>query len=489
MDELTLKERLKTTIELGESHFREFKSAFEGSPNGKKPREVSSVAKDIAEALVGFTNADGGELIVGVEDDRQVTGHKYSPDRVEKLLRVPLTGVHADTPLASPVATTLEIEGKNVLYFSIEKSTRTIHQTADGRCLQRNDRETRPVSASRLQFERQEQVSRECDRQYVDNANVTDLDLALVQNVSNVTTHMSPEKCLQYLGLADYAMGILRLRRASLLLFAKDVAKWHPRCQVRVVRVRGTELRTGRDMNISLDGADTCNILELLSRSWDRLRPHLVETKLSPDSALFREQVMYPEDACREALINAITHRDYSLEGQGIEIFVYDDRMEVQSPGSLLSTVDLNELKKLTGVHESRNALLARVLREVGYVREMGEGIRRIFRLFNDADFVPPDIQSTPSKFMITLHYKSVFSAEDQHWLAGFRRLKLTREEMLVALLGKDGQVIAPQQIYDLLGLVDWDIYGDYVGKCRSALTQGAASAGGWGTYERSGRG
>jgi len=219
---------------------------------------------------------------------------------------------------------------------------------------------------------------------------------------------------------------------------------------------------TGRDLNIASDEVDTGNILQLLSTAWDRLRPHLVETKLSPD-ALFREQVMYPEDACREALINAITHRDYSIEGQNIEILIYDDRMEVHSPGSLLSTIDLTELKKLSGIHESRNALIARVLREVGYVREMGEGMRRIFRLFSDADLVPPQLSASLSQFTIILHYKSVFSAEDQHWLAGFKRLKLTREEMLVALKGKDGQLIAPQQIYDLLNLVDWDIYRELI--------------------------
>src|SRR5207247_477931 len=120
-------------------------------------------------------------------------------------------------------------------------------------------------------------------------------------------------------------------------------------------------------------------------------RPHLVETKLSPE-ALFKQQVMYPEDACREALVNAITHRDYSLEGQNIEILIFDDRMEVYSPGSLLSTVTVESLRKLAGVHESRNALIARVLREIGYVREMGEGMRRIFRLFNDADLVAPEL-------------------------------------------------------------------------------------------------
>jgi ATP-dependent DNA helicase RecG len=462
MDTLALIDRIRKTIELGESQFREFESALEGPPDAKKARDCKKIAKDISETLVGFANADGGELLVGVEDNGQVSGIRAAPDQLAYLLAAPVSGVHSDTPLATPVAVQLELEGKNILYFAVDKSTTGIHQTADGRCLQRNDRETRPVSVSRLQFERQEQMSREYDRQYIEHATVADLDTSLIQNVSRATSHMSPERCLQYLGLADYGIGILRLRRAALLLFAKDISRWHPRCQVRVVRIRGNSVKTGRELNLASDEVETGNILQLLSRAWDRLRPHLVETKLSPDS-LFREQVMYPEDACRETLINAITHRDYSIEGQNIEIFIFDDRMEVHSPGALLSTVNLADLKRLSGVHESRNALIARVLREVGYVREMGEGMRRIFRLFSDADLVPPDVISIGNRFSFVLHYRSVFTSEDQHWLAGFKRLSLTREEMLVALMGKDGQLIAPQQIYDRLGLVDWDIYRELI--------------------------
>jgi ATP-dependent DNA helicase RecG len=458
MDILVLKERIEKTIELGESQFREFKSALQGPPGSKSPREVSSVSKDIAEALVAFANADGGELLVGVEDDGSITGIPYDQSKIEILLRAPTTGVFSETPLPSPTATKISISGSTVLYFSVDKSTRAIHQTSDGRCLQRRDLESVPVAATRLQFERQEQISREYDRQFVDGAAVTDLDLDVVKAVSDETARMSPEKCLQYLGLAEYGIGMLRLRRGALLLFAKNIEHWHPRCQVRILRIRGNELRTGRDYNVLSDEPVSGNILQLMTRAWDQLRPHLVATKLT-EAALFREQVMYPEEACREALINAITHRDYSVEGKNIEIHIFDDRMEVISPGSLLSTITVDDLRRQSGAHESRNAHIARVLREIGYVREMGEGMRRIFRLMKDADLVPPDIRSHQGQFAVTLFHRSVFSIADQAWLSGYRPLRLSREEMLVAMLGKNGDFISPRQIYDLLNLHDWDIY------------------------------
>lgn len=457
LDVLLLTERVQRSIEAGESHFREFKSGWEGPPNERKPREARLIAKDIAETLVGFANADGGELFVGVEDDGTITGLQFRDETISQLLDAPRNNVHADTPLDNPVARRVKIDNKDILYFSIEKSTRRIHQTSDGRCLQRRDRETIPVSTEKLQFERQEQLSREYDRAFVDDATLLDLDLDLIREKSELIARgMSAEKCLQYFGLADYGMGTLRLRRAALLLFAKDVTKWHPRCQVRVVRVRGLELKTGVDYNAGSDELAVGNILSLLPSAWEKLRPHLVETKLD---MTFKEQVMYPEGATMEALINAIAHRDYSIEGRGIEIFIYDDRMEVRSPGGLLSTVRLEDLKKLQGLHQSRNALTARVLREVGYMREMGEGMRRIYHLMRSQDLVPPELKSDPNNFSITLRHKSVFSETDQRWLNGYKDLRLTREEKLIILMGKDGNLISPQMIYDTLHLVDWDVY------------------------------
>jgi ATP-dependent DNA helicase RecG len=79
------------------------------------------------------------------------------------------------------------------------------------------------------------------------------------------------------------------------------------------------------------------------------------------------------------------------------------------------------------------------------------------------ADLVPPELHSEPGRFVITLRYKSVFSEADQRWLDGFKPLKLTHDEMLIALLGKDGRPLSPQQIYDSLKLVDWDVYREII--------------------------
>ncbi|MFQ5435682.1 MAG: helix-turn-helix domain-containing protein, partial [Anaerolineae bacterium] len=74
MSAIAIIERAKTAIDLGESHFREFKSGLEGMPGEKVKRSTKSIATNIAQTLVAFANADGGELLVGVEDSGEITG-------------------------------------------------------------------------------------------------------------------------------------------------------------------------------------------------------------------------------------------------------------------------------------------------------------------------------------------------------------------------------------------------------------------------------
>jgi len=459
MDILHLPERVKSIIDLGESHFREFKSCYEGPSTHKTQRNPRVVAVDIGETLVGFANADGGDLLIGVEDDGKITGINYCEETTEKLINAYKSNTHKDTPLLNVLARKIEIEGKIILLFSVDKSTKYIHLTSDGRCLQRTDKETLPVSVEQLKFERQEQISREYDRTFVDGAQLNDLNSEILAKVGQIISPgLSAEKNLQILGLAEYSKGLIQLRKSALLLFGLDITRWHPRSEVRVIRVKGNELKSGHDYNVVSDEIARGNIIELLSIAWEKLRPHLVETKFSPN-ALFKQRIMYPEDACREALTNAIAHRDYSIEGRSIEIKIFDDRMEIDSPGGLLSNISITDLIKLTGAHQSRNTQISRVLKEIGYMREMGEGMKRIFSLMKQNDLIPPVLSSNHNTFSITLHSKSVFSEDDQRYVQAYDFLNLTREEILIVLLGKNGDLLSPQLIYNHLELVDWDDY------------------------------
>lgn len=460
MSGIAIIERAKTAIELGESHFREFKSGLEGRPGQKTKRAWKDIATNIAQTLVAFANADGGELLIGVEDNGDITGlNSFSEDELQHLEESPVDRIHKDTPLPTVRKYRLDMNGIVVLYFSVPKSTKFVHVTSDGRCLQRSDLESVPVSAEAIQFDRKEEYSREYDRQFVDGVSADALDLDLVKAVSNqIVKGMSHEKCLQYLELAEYGLSQLRLRKAALLLFAKEPTKWHPRIQIRIIKVDGNELKTGEEYNVILDELVTGNILTLVDKSWEALRPHLTQTRFD-SSGRFTQKSIYPELACKEALLNSIAHRDYSDEGRGIEVYIFKDHLEIKNPGRLLSSISIEDIANQTGAHQSRNTYVARVLRELGYMRELGEGMRRIYDLMNKNELAPPKLTNASDGFSIVLTHKPLYSEKDLLWLEQFADFNLDREQKSIVLLGQNERVFSAQDIWDAVGIVDTEHY------------------------------
>ncbi|NLZ53866.1 MAG: hypothetical protein GX892_12130 [Thermoanaerobacteraceae bacterium] len=455
---LRMRERVEMALEIGESHFREFKSSFEGPPGNKKMRDIKELCSDIARTLVAFANADGGELYVGIEDDSTITGVAYTDDQIKYIIESPELYVHKSTPLPSLKKKVVNIDDKKVLYFSVTKGINHVYITSDGKCLQRKDLESVPIPPEEIELSRQEQVSREYDRQFVDSASLSDLDIDLINSFSRELYRISAEKFLQYLELGEFVGERIRLKRAALLLFSNNPNRWHPRLQVRVIKVNGTELLSGEDYNVVIDDEVSDCIVKLIEKGWELIRPHLVETKFSTD-ALFRTQVMYPELACKEALINAIAHRDYSVEGRGVEVYIFTDRIEFVSPGELLSSIKIDDIIKQKGVHQSRNTLIARTLREIGYMRELGEGFKRIFKLLDDNELMPPELISTNNFFKVVMHQKTVYTKEEKLWLENFSHIPLTRDEKTVVRMGCYGKLLSPQAIWDTVGIVDTDYY------------------------------
>jgi ATP-dependent DNA helicase RecG len=102
---------------------------------------------------------------------------------------------------------------------------------------------------------------------------------------------------------------------------------------------------------------------------------------------------------------------------------------------------------------------VAKVLRETGYMRELGEGVRRMFELMKQNELTAPEIESTSGMFMITLRHEAVYSHQEKAWLEQFSRLQLDREQKAVVVLGRTGALIAPQDIRERLGIVDTEDY------------------------------
>lgn len=456
---LPLIQRVRNSISLGESHFREFKTALEGRPGSKRPRKVRDICREIGEALVAFTNADGGELLIGVEDDGTVTGLQHSEQDIVEMQNAISTHILNPRDFPLQMSQVVTLDGNSVLFFSVAKSTQRVYQLCDGRCMRRQDKSSVPALFEDIQFERREAFSREYDRAYVDGATVSDLDLSLVQQMADsLFTGMSPEQYLQQMSLAEYGMGGLRIKRAAILLFAKDITKWFPFSQIRILRVNGDQIQPGDKYNVVSDDYITGNIFYLLSAGWERLRPFLSQKTALSDEAKFEQTFAYPENACREALVNAIAHRDYSISNPVI-IYIYDNKLTFESPGELLSTINIENLRKAIGVHESRNSNIARVLRENKLMRELGEGMRRIFDLMRSQELAPPQINSDQGHFTISMTHQSIYTEREQMWLSLFSSYDLDQYQKRIVIAGIDGRKLSQTMIYAALGTHDRNLY------------------------------
>ena len=212
---------------------------------------------------------------------------------------------------------------------------------------------------------------------------------------------LSDEEYLLRRKLADRRGREIVLRKAAELLFAR-LGPDHPNAGVRLFRVIGTERRTGPEHNVEERPRMEGNLPAVIEEA-----SGVISSLLRRPSRLvgnqFREVPEYPDFAWREALLNAIAHRDYGVEGAGTEVWLFEDRMEVVSPGALAGNLTTDELLTLRRVHRSRNPRIVRVLVDLGFARDQGEGIPRMFTEMKDAFLPQPSIEATNRSVTVAL--------------------------------------------------------------------------------------
>ena len=150
---------------------------------------------------------------------------------------------------------------------------------------------------------------------------------------------------------------------------------------------------------------------------WEEMRTGAVVT-----GNVRQEQTEYPPFAVREALVNAICHRDYRLRGRPIEVRMFDDRLEVISPGGLPGYITVDNMVE---EHFSRNPRIVAGLFQWGYIEELGLGIDRMMKDMLRAGHRAPVFRATPYSFTVTLHnVRELRMAQDWGWSMNERQLR-----------------------------------------------------------------
>lgn len=328
--------------------------------------------KELAKDLVCFANSDGGQVIVGVDDGRRVVG---VPDSDELMLKVDDVAFNRCSPPVTVIPEVVELDGNSVVVLNIPKGDQRPYRTSDGRYYVRSGARCR--SASREELLRLFQASRSLfyDEQPLPQLGLADLDL------DAVTRHLDVEQ-------QDLGDDLPRLLRAwglydgehptvgGVVVFGRNPQAVLQSSQVVVGALRGTELGDDFVDRKDLSG----DLFEIITQIEVFLRLHL---RTGHEIAGFepekREEI--PLTALREAAVNALVHRDYTIPGP-VRIFVFADRVEVRSPGRPPNSVDADAMR--AGVHVPRNPHIYSRVAAAQLGTRAGTGIARISRLLRE---------------------------------------------------------------------------------------------------------
>jgi ATP-dependent DNA helicase RecG len=232
---------------------------------------------------------------------------------------------------------------------------------------------------------------------------------------------------------------------AGLLAFGTWAQKYYPSLTITFVRYFTTDRsqkgpRGERFMdNAQFDG----RLDEMVDGAVGRCLMNMRQSTLI-EGILHRNLFEYPEEAVREALINAVAHRDYStyVLGSQVRIEMFADRLEIMTPGGLFGPV--NEAN-LTNTQSTRNQLLMRLLSEIGLVENRGSGIEAMLNALRQAHLEPPLFQDTRTYFTVTFSNQTLLDPETVTWLNRYASLSINpRQRATLAYLHRHGHITNP---------------------------------------------
>ena len=253
------------------------------------------------------------------------------------------------------------------------------------------------------------------EAQLVADSSFADLDGSLVAGYAQALHHPDAHRLLAARGLSRGE----QLTVAGMLLFAEYPQRVLPEAFIRVLRYRGRFRGTGAGQQLLSDvrcEGPLPNQLRQAREAVAEVQP--VRRALRP-SGLFGDVPLIPEDTWLEGIVNAAVHRSYSMSGDHIRVDVFDDRIEVHSPGRFPGLVRLGDPTQV--MRFARNPRIARVAADLDFGQELGEGIRRMFNQMREAGLHDPLYEQSSASVRLVLSTEQADRALDARLPDDFR--------------------------------------------------------------------
>lgn len=356
----------------------------------------------IADELIGMLNADGGILVLGISDKGEIQDLR-TLDKLDDYRKLVFDFIH---PSCNIELEELEIEGKLIFLFHVEQELERVFCRRDNETvfLRIND-ENRLLNRERIKKLEYDKTIRRFEEETMTDFDTDDLDKELL---------IAYQERLNYKGELFELLSKRHLvtkkkeecffKKAAVLLFAKDPEKYIPSASVRYIRYQGTEALTGIAHNVIKDERFENNIPRLIDQLKNFLKASFKDYYfLNIELGRFVKVMEYPEEAWLEGVVNALCHRSYNIQGNSVYIKHFDDRLEISNSGPLPAQVTIENIKT---ERFARNPRIARVLEDMGYVRQLNEGVSRIYESMEKSMLSKPEYKEKNSSVHLTLRNK-----------------------------------------------------------------------------------
>lgn len=360
-------------------------------------RKSSRIApRDLAKALIGLANADGGTVVVGL-DDGEVEGTDGSAQRRNAQLQANVDFCTPPVPARHWLVACVDRRGEpnELIVFRVEPSE-TVHTNQKDEVFLRVGDENRKLGFA----QRQELLFDKGQGSYEGRPSGASVDLVarpLLDSYAHSAGAPDSMRLLRARGLATDG----ELTIAGCLLFAEAPQALLPEAFIRVLRYQGQERGSGARQRLVDDVRCEGPIPEQLRQAREQIERLQPTRRALGGKGTFEDVPLVPEDAWLEGIVNAAVHRSYSMAGDHIRVEIFDDRIEISSPGRFPGLVSLDD--PLATMRFARNPRIARVCADLSLGQELGEGIRRMFEEMRLAGLTDPIYRQTSGSVELQL--------------------------------------------------------------------------------------
>ena len=403
------------------------------------------VPDDVRDTIAAMAMTHGGLIVHGVDDQRNIVGCPLSQNTQDRIKRIAFEcGVDVQVREVSAGERKLTI-------CAVPEVRGRIVTTPDGRLLRRVGGDAQPLRGDALARFVSERQHRAGEDEPLVTMQVSAFDLGAVNQVLTADGRAAVEADRMVRALADLGVAVAAapplepsVLRAAAVLFANDPRDFLRGAAVQLVRRSGVGPGPGPS-----SAREECSgpLVETVDCCLRFIGRHT--RRFEAVTGLRRETLPeYPQAALREAVVNALAHRDYGLDGATVDVTVWDDRIEVRSPGPLPGHITVDNMRD---EHYSRNPRIMRVLKTIGLVEEYGEGIDRMYREMESRLMEPPIFEATSSSVTVTLRNRFLVDVEDQVWLTLLGQDDLTADERRTLVAVQRNGAVTPRELRRML--------------------------------------